>query len=461
MRPPWWRFAVAVRWMAGAAIFLSGSAWAAIELDMDIRQVQMIGDAKDPQRQETVTGFRVALGATWSDTVGNGRREIHDYANRRIVDLDPEKKVMDDRSLYGPVAFRVMETANRRMIREVMAKAMPAGRAVTEAEQRLATEHELSLRESQLKGGTGGPALVVRDEVDGRHWSDGRRELAFASRNGFDLPERDRPSYGRWLRSIHSLHPDIVQALVAGGKVPARLEARYYSLDNLRGELTVAVKAVRVLPDDAIPAPYSAEPLPPQGPGLESALAKARAQPADGFQARRRLAERTAADALNAGRIMEGVAAVLEASIITGDGGLGSALAGHRDEIANDGAAATLMAAIGAVPKDRAAAKAQADRLRDARAAFVTPALKGVEANLRQGAGDVREAEKLLVEAVDAEPYLIGAWMDLGRLYYGQYRTIQAWRCWDAARRLAPGHPMTREIDDLEKRLAAGFPEFF
>lgn len=456
--------AAAGRLCAAAACLLPVAAWAAVALDMEIRQVRETGDAQNPKRQETVAEVRVALGGAWSESSGEGRREIHDYATRRIYDVDTGRGTVDDRSLFAPVAFRVMETANRRMIREVMAKAR-LGAATSEAEQQLATEHELSLRESRLKGGSGGPDLAVRDEADGRHWGDGRRDLAVASREGFPLPEKDRAAYGRWLRNAHSLHPDVVAALLAGGQVPARLEARYFNLDAPRGALTLTVRGLRALPDDAVPAPYgrsrSVGEGAPGAPGLEALLARVSGEPADGFQERRRQVERMAAEALNGGRIRDGVAAVLAASIITGDGGLGGALAGHREQIAGDPAAAALMAAIGTVPRDRAAARAQADRLREARAAIPTPALKAVEANLRQAAGEVRDAEALLFEALEADPYLIGAWMDLGRLYYGQYRTVQAWRCWDAARRLAPGHPMTRDIDDLEKRLVSGFPEFF
>ena len=70
-------------------------------------------------------------------------------------------------------------------------------------------------------------------------------------------------------------------------------------------------------------------------------------------------------------------------------------------------------------------------------------------------------AEKLFLTALNANPYLTGAWFDLGKLYYRNAKTREAWVCWDAARAMDPDHPFAKEINTLERRMAEDSPEFF
>jgi hypothetical protein len=66
-----------------------------------------------------------------------------------------------------------------------------------------------------------------------------------------------------------------------------------------------------------------------------------------------------------------------------------------------------------------------------------------------------------LLAALKVNPYLLGAWKDLGGYYYRSYETDMAWACWDAARRVNAQHSMLLQITELENRLRQAFPEFF
>ena len=91
------------------------------------------------------------------------------------------------------------------------------------------------------------------------------------------------------------------------------------------------------------------------------------------------------------------------------------------------------------------------------------PALKGAEANTAPGLRrDVREAEKLLVEAADApEPCPPDRRLDgPGAMHYGRgTRTIQAWRCWGRGSGAWPSAPDDARDRRFGKRLAAGSPD--
>jgi hypothetical protein len=59
------------------------------------------------------------------------------------------------------------------------------------------------------------------------------------------------------------------------------------------------------------------------------------------------------------------------------------------------------------------------------------------------------------------QPLLTGVWKDLGELYLGGYDAQRAWICWDAARRLAPMHPLLKDVGAREEKLLADYPDFF
>jgi hypothetical protein len=58
---------------------------------------------------------------------------------------------------------------------------------------------------------------------------------------------------------------------------------------------------------------------------------------------------------------------------------------------------------------------------------------EGVEANHRARLKQPKEAERLFMEALQANPVLAGAYKDLGDLLLMQYDSPRAWRCWDTA----------------------------
>lgn len=63
--------------------------------------------------------------------------------------------------------------------------------------------------------------------------------------------------------------------------------------------------------------------------------------------------------------------------------------------------------------------------------------------------------------ALTANPYIVGAWKDLGDLYFNEYNTRDAWRCWDLARELLPTHGLLKTVGEFEQNLLNTYPEFF
>ncbi len=65
------------------------------------------------------------------------------------------------------------------------------------------------------------------------------------------------------------------------------------------------------------------------------------------------------------------------------------------------------------------------------------------------------------LKAIEANPCLTGAYVDLAKILQSQFQTYQAWKCWEIARSIAPDHQMVKGFIQLEKQLLTMHPEFF
>ena len=76
-------------------------------------------------------------------------------------------------------------------------------------------------------------------------------------------------------------------------------------------------------------------------------------------------------------------------------------------------------------------------------------------------AGDFKGAKELFLKVLKINPYLAGAYKDLGDLFSRNYFAISAWQCWDTLRFLYPEHKMLKQVDGYEAWLQKTFPDFF
>ncbi|RKH92199.1 hypothetical protein D7Y04_42785 [Corallococcus sp. AB038B] len=84
-----------------------------------------------------------------------------------------------------------------------------------------------------------------------------------------------------------------------------------------------------------------------------------------------------------------------------------------------------------------------------------------LEAGARRALGESQEARALLLKVIEANPYFTGAYKDLGYICVSDWDMGAAWLCWDAARNIAPGHHLLKDVSALEEMLATEHPEYF
>jgi hypothetical protein len=391
----------------------------------------------------------VTLGHQYLTVEAQGTRTIYDFGRLRILRLNLANATFTDDSLYMDIGFRAMEFQNRIML----GTALQAGKVPVNPMEPVLMEQLFSL--SNPKGQT---------TIDHRHtdgvtefiW--GQQKLMIVSDKTQELPPGYQTEYWRFLRYYAGGHPKIYAALSSLNGVPEKVTFVLTNMGTETREITLS--GIRVAAD----APYSldgfARTLPQEEPYTTLGLI-----PSDAVT---RLAERaegtaTARDAAFAkGQILDAFLGNLAILIMTGDGASMTAWASqHRDAIQADAPARSLTESIN--PRDQSAANTAVQTLEDLHkqpgsAGYMLDVFEGnILLNLRGGTGG---ADHLLA-ALKVNPYLLGAWKDLGGYYYGSYETDKAWACWDAARRVNAQHSMLMQITELENRLRAAFPEFF
>jgi hypothetical protein len=271
------------------------------------------------------------------------------------------------------------------------------------------------------------------------------------------LPPQLVPALSRLLLYEARLHPRVRAELLKEGRLPRRLEFRWQQI----GERTTVVWELREAVEEPLDladagAPYASRPLEEQGL-LELAwrvrTGRAGAPPAGA--AYRERAERLLAE----GRGFEAFLVAVESSFATGE--TPEDLLGRARD------------ASGSDPRMRAASRALELEQRDPKGALAQlqtldptgleggDAIQVLRANVRIRLGQGGEALQEFIRALTANPFLLGPWIDAGQLYHDGYRMTSAWACWEAARAIAPGHPLLKRVNDLEASLRRRHPEYF
>jgi hypothetical protein len=257
-------------------------------------------------------------------------------------------------------------------------------------------------------------------------------------------------------------HPLILEQIMHSGIIPHDL--RYFSFVPTKPENDAP--ALRVTScEPAAPIPVALANMSPKMPDAESdALDRAlwrvsQTAPLSEADVERRLD--TAFDELTRGNALHGVLGFVGltfASAAPPPPKLINALRSVREPKAK-----AVLSVVTQPPRDATEARDAIEVCESTRrdAGPMAYVLMTLEANFRNGFGERKEATALLTDAVSASPHHAGGLKDLGDLLQTAYDMRRAWRCWDEARRLCPGHPLLTSAGEREQALLAAHPEYF
>jgi hypothetical protein len=266
--------------------------------------------------------------------------------------------------------------------------------------------------------------------------------------------------FARWLRYTEGGHPLILQRLASAGRIPR--EIRFYgrTMDPPGRTVTLRVERADTVPESALSLD-----------GHRRSVRTEGTAPIDAFLERvtlgevpdpeevlaRRKAEALAA--LEAGRLLECALTLLELTLETE--AVPPDLGGFLRQTP-DAQVRRLLAAM-SPPQSEAESRARIATFLELRepAGPRAHVLMTFESGCRLGLGEDAAAFELLVAALQVNPFLALAYKDAGDRCAREYDMRRAWACWEAARKIAPGHSSLEAIAELEKMLAAEHPDYF
>jgi hypothetical protein len=374
---------------------------------------------------------------------------IFDFVARRVVVLDHAKRSSHEFSLYAEPGFRELELVNRMALSRGFAAIMGEKYDLVDAEA------ELGMRGDP-------PAKLKMTEMrrgEERVFVINKREVVTFVPAADEVPTGLAKGVDRLYLFEAQLHPQVRAALTAQVSLPARLTYGFRLLGS-QTQVTWQLREAVVEEMDltAAAAQYPIGPVQPE-PILEvawrvrSGQAGAPPTPAD-YEAR---AEKLLAE----GRAFESFLVAMESGFAT--------------DVMPEGLMRRARAAAASDPRMHAYSRAAEIELAhgdaneslklleplDAAALEGGPAIYVQRSNqhvrLRDGTRGIEEFAKALA----VNPFIVGAWLDAGRLYYNSFAMPMAWSCWDAARSIAPGSALFRDVDEMEAALRRKHPEFF
>lgn len=418
--------------------------------------------AAEPVTETRTYEKRLTFGADYLASEEEKETEIYDFGSRRHFRLSAETNDHLDVSLYALVAFRVRELQNR----IVLGNALRAGGVKEDSGMLDPFEAEslfgLELPEKAAPGAP--PAPAKPDGFSRRVREDGGVEFVHGDRVvvGFtsgtlELAEGRRRDWERFLIHECAIHPRIRAQLVEAGHLPARLE--FTSRDSFRTRTTV-FESLR------------AEVAPAQTPGQRLA-GRAPRQPLESEPLLAAIARTTGARpptkaeaiafadaAIAAGRPLDGLLALLEHGFQTGDQPTDE-IRRHKKTFERDEPCRRFFGGRGQAnneERERSLAAYDSIDRTNLQKAYVLDILR---ANMLGPLGRSAEAKRLLIAALEVNPFLGGVYGDLGNLHFHAYEMAEAWTCWDVGRRLHPGHRLLAGATELERRFARDFPHLF
>jgi tetratricopeptide (TPR) repeat protein len=290
------------------------------------------------------------------------------------------------------------------------------------------------------------------DDGDTRTWSIEGLEIAYLKPSDTPL---DRLDLARLLAHATYLHPDVATEVIAAARVPAELHTQNHFPANMLDQRFVLVDTVeRAEFDlDAMLAGYD------EAPAIDPIHALARRQ-LDGPRPNHIAAARAAFDDK---RLVEAQLACFAHTIAELDTLPAQALLRDISERAwRFSAARRLLGLIEPTRDPKLAPKRAAalDKLRGKAGAYehILDVFIG-EHHLELHELDA--AYDSLGRALQADPYLTGAWISIGRVHIDRLEFNRGWQCWDQALRQRPQHNIVRTALDWCQNLMADFPQFF
>jgi tetratricopeptide (TPR) repeat protein len=396
------------------------------------------------------------LGETCISVQWGQQKTLYDLAGKRIYRIDLTKSEYVEESLFAEPAFRTAELRNRLML----------GAAWTEAKinktknpfDRFEVESTLAVEKLGPDAAADAPTIKVETAGNTTVFLHDGQWVVKLTPSKSALAGPAAAAFTRLLAYEARIHPQVRRKIVEAGAVPETLEFRFQNPPQAY-TVTWTLRKVAEVEVEDLPLSKELKPAADAGGPLAAILAevkKGHAPPT------RQAAEAYARSALAEKKYLDAMLATIEDQLRSGDPAVEPLMREIGSSAQTDPQLRLFLDGMMASQNPKTAAQA----LQKFDAIDRTALKKGyvidiMRANALTALGRRKEARDLFLSVLKANPFIAGAYKDLGELYADAYQMPLAWRCWDAGRQINPNLPLLQDVTKREQWLQENLPDFF
>lgn len=443
-------------------LLLSGQAFASeIVLQYSLTEVRepRIPEIESKKKEKEIrlsSKKTVILGKDFFSVTEGQSERIYDFKQRKIHYLDHRTKTRVEISLFSDPAFRIHEFEQRLNIDEVVEKS-----GAKPLEDLFSLESIFGLQNKNQK------LNLTEKKLKNKQTQFLKDDLVVAEITFSD--EEVNPeglTFDKFLIYDHSIHPWIRERIIKARNIPKVIRTRLQSplgidryvliLDRLNTRPEQGFLIPQYIVSSKRPgAVPSSEGLLPLIQAAEEGKSGVPRYEKEWFLEKMRLAQ-TRKNYLDAALI------ILEYGLQSGDE---KATSEAMQEVvkyqAQDPELDRFLRSLGIAGPEQAKRAIKELQKINRKKASRPHMIDIVISNQESVLGQNEAAEKRMLAALKANPYIAGAYKDLGDMFYTEFDMASAWLCWDFARKQVPEHFMFKPISEYEEELLKEFPYFF
>jgi len=427
-----------------------------ITLSLDVRKARETGGEEGATPSEEIRESRESLTLAPKKFAVQRDQEtmIYDFVSERIFILTPAKRTVLDTSLYWVPTYKLAERANRRVLNGFYEE--------LGLDNEGDSDFELEALFSSDPNTPVGAQIQIAKHGETTQFVYNKEEVASYGLANQQVPADLAGSFRKYFLYCLSVHPKILETLLDTKHFFDTLT--YVGGDGMPVQQTTTIKADKIANSTAaaLSVPHSFKTIYSSNNRLNAVIEAAHSGTAPTIQQYERQLENAGkrGDALGVFLIyMEAVNQIGTNAATT----LGPLVPKATGNATDRSYIQDLATAISKPPASEEEARSSIGIIEAARkkAGPRGAILDVFTANYYGMLGDLRKAEGLILTALEKNPFLTGAYKDLGDKYYQQYDMVNAWAAWDQMLRIGSDHELAKPIEDLKVSLREEHPAYF
>ena len=423
------------------------AVYAGVILTFDKELVVISPKDKKAPPKSTSSLLLVEIGKDYFSYEENNKKHVYDFKNDRIITINKDAGTYLDDSLFMDIGFRDYEFQNRLYL----GRALGAASIKDNPMAIPLSEHIFSFtaKEHQTK-------IKKERKNDDVTFSWSGKELFKHNKNVVNIKSPYKNGFMRFLRYHLGGHPKILVSLQELSGIPSSLTITSY---NVQTKITTLHLKSHKYVADKLPNLSKFKKGKVEGV-LASLLSKSTIFSEDALNTSVNTLLAKATSAFNDKRYLDAILTYLEYTLATGKK-MPRQFNPQRELITTDLDVKTFFGTLSPKSKEEGQKAVKTLVALRSKSKDRKHILKIFEANTRSSLGMQKESIQLFHATLKKNPYITGAWKDLGELYFRSYNSRDAWRCWDTARKLNPQHKLLAKVTQFEVRLKKNNPDFF